>query len=72
MTSKLQTFRVIGESAAHSMGNYVKPDFFKELSKQFYPSNKHRRSWAYDNLCMFYNDECSRIKVIERLTRRGM
>lgn len=70
-TSKLQTFRIIGESAAHGMGPRVKPAFFEELAKQFYPDNKHRRQWAYDNLAMFYNEECSRIRVWERISRIG-
>lgn len=36
----------------------------EEMSIRMYPSNKHRRSWAFDNIMLFYDNEIAHIKIL--------
>jgi hypothetical protein len=77
--SKLQLFRIIGESFARahefSDSGHIgtrKVDrtadrFFAMTADEMYPNNKHRNEWAASNMRMFYIQEFERIQIMQKL-----
>ena len=72
---KLELFRIIGESFAHA--HAVRVDkfraelFFQITADSMYPSNLHRRDWAYENMMMFFTQEHERMAIMRKLSDTG-